>query len=56
MAVQSKERLNELLEKYRLTGDMNVRNEIVLMYMDLVKMIAVSMRNIYTGYAESDVL
>lgn len=52
MAVQSKERLNELLEKYRLTGDMNVRNEIVLMYMDLVKMIAVSMRNIYTGYAE----
>lgn len=39
MAVQSKERLNELLEKYRLTGDMNVRNEIVLMYMDLVKMI-----------------
>ena len=33
---------------------MNVRNEIVLMYMDLVKMIAVSMRNIYTGYAESD--
>lgn len=54
MAVQSKERLNELLEKYRLTGDMNVRNEIVLMYMDLVKMIAVSMRNIYTGYAESD--
>ena len=54
MAVQSKERLNELLEKYRLTGDMNVRNEIVLMYMDLVKMIAVSMRNVYTGYAESD--
>ena len=54
MAVQSKERLNELLEKYRLTGNMNVRNEIVLMYMDLVKMIAVSMRNIYTGYAESD--
>lgn len=54
MAVQSKERLNEFLEKYRLTGDMNVRNEIVLMYMDLVKMIAVSMRNIYTGYAESD--
>ena len=52
--MQSKERLNELLEKYRLTGDMNVRNEIVLMYMDLVKMIAVSMRNIYTGYAESD--
>lgn len=28
MAVQSKERLNELLEKYELTGDMNVRNEI----------------------------
>lgn len=33
---------------------MNVRNEIVLMYMDLVRMIAVSMRNIYTGYAEND--
>ena len=54
VSVQSKERLPELIEKYRLTGDVNVRNEIVLMYMDLVKVIAVSMRNIYTGYAESD--
>ena len=49
VSVQSKERLPELIEKYRLTGDVNVRNEIVLMYMDLVKVIAVSMRNIYTG-------
>ena len=42
VSVQNKERLPELLEKYRITGDINVRNEIVLMYMDLVRIIAVS--------------
>lgn len=54
VSVQNKERLPELLEKYRITGDINVRNEIVLMYMDLIRIIAVSMRNIYAGYADSD--
>ena len=54
MSAQNKERVPELMEKYKLTGDINVRNEIVLIYMDLVKVIAVSMRNIYSGYAESD--
>ena len=54
VSVQNKERLPELLEKYRITGDINVRNEIVLMYMDIVRIIAVSMHNIYAGYADSD--
>ena len=46
MSAQNKERVPELMEKYKLTGDINVRNEIVLIYMELVKVIAVSMRNI----------
>ena len=54
VSAQNKEKVPELMEKYKLTGDINVRNEIVLIYMDLVRVIAVSMRNIYTGYAESD--
>lgn len=51
---QNKERLPELLEKYKLSGDVNVRNEIVLMNIDLVKVVAGTMRNIYIGYAETD--
>ncbi len=51
---QSKERLPELLEKYKLSGDVNVRNEIVLINLDLVKIVANTMRNIYIGYAETD--
>ena len=51
---QNKERLPELLEKYKLSGDVNVRNEIVLINLDLVKVVAGTMRNIYIGYAETD--
>lgn len=51
---QNKERLAELLEKYKLSGDVNVRNEIVLINLDLVKVVAGTMRNIYIGYAETD--
>lgn len=51
---QNKERIPELLEKYKLTGDVNVRNEIVLINLDLVKVVAGTMRNIYIGYAETD--
>ncbi len=54
VSAPNKERVPELLEKYRLTGDINVRNEIVLMNMDIVRIIACSMRNIYSGYAETD--
>lgn len=51
---QSKERIPELLEKYKLTGDVNVRNEIVLINLELVKVVAGTMRNIYMGYVETD--
>lgn len=54
VSVPNKERMPELLEKYKLTDDINVRNEIVLMNMDIVRIIACSMRNIYSGYAETD--
>ncbi len=55
MAVSSnKERVPELLEKYKLTGDINVRNEIVLIHMDTVRIITCSMRNVFSGYADVD--
>lgn len=56
MAVSApgKEQIPELLEKYKLTGNINIRNEIVLICMDTVRIIACSMRNIYSGYAEAD--
>lgn len=44
----------ELIKKYRETGDINIRNQIVISYGNLVKCIAVSMRNMYTKYAQVD--
>ena len=56
MAISSanKERIPELLEKYKQSGDVNVRNEIVLINLELVKIVVGTMRNIYMGYAETD--
>lgn len=48
------ERIPDLLEKYKQTGDINVRNEIVLLNLELVRAIACSMRGVYTGYADTD--
>lgn len=43
-----------VFEQYRQTKDVGLRNEIVLRYMDLVKMIAVSARGMYRKYAETE--
>ncbi len=44
----------ELITKYKETGDIALRNEIVLMYGNLVKYIAISTRNLYLKYAETE--
>lgn len=44
----------ELIIKYKETGDIALRNQIVLQYGSLVKYIANSMRNLYIKYAEVD--
>lgn len=54
VSAQRKERIPELLEKYKLTGNIDIRNEIVLMSLDTVKIIARSMRNIYSAFTETD--
>lgn len=43
-----------LFERYKETGDVTLRNEIVLRYMDIVRYVAVSTRGIYSKYAETD--
>lgn len=43
-----------LFDRYRETGDVTLRNEIVLRYMDIVKYVAVSTRGIYSKYADMD--
>lgn len=45
---------NSLFIKYKSTKDLSVRNEIVLKYLHLVKYIAISLRNMYTGYIDTD--
>ena len=44
----------ELIIRYKETGDIALRNQIVLQYGNLVKYIAYSMRNLYIKYAEVD--
>ena len=43
-----------LFDRYKETGDVAVRNQIVLRYMDVVKYVAVSTRGIYSKYADTD--
>lgn len=43
-----------LFEQYRQTKDIQVRNDIVLRYMELVKYVALSTRGAYEKYAELD--
>ena len=43
-----------LFEQYSQTRDVELRNEIVLRYMDVVKYVAVSTRGIYCKYADTD--
>lgn len=44
----------QAIREYRETQDINVRNDIVLRYLDLVRMIAMSLRNVYIKYASPD--
>ena len=44
----------EVIGEYRRTGDINLRNDIVLRYLELVRIIAVSLRNIYSKYASTE--
>jgi len=47
----------ELFQKYHQTGDVSIRNEIVLLYMDTVKYSALHLRNIYAkGYDVDDLV
>ncbi len=42
------------IQEYRATGNVNLRNDIVLRYLDVVRLIAVSLRNIYLKYASAE--
>jgi len=44
----------ELFKKYKETGDVEIRNEIVLCHMNTVKGAALSMRNIYAKYGDAE--
>jgi RNA polymerase sigma factor for flagellar operon FliA len=43
-----------MFERYRETRDIELRNEIVLQYMNIVKYVCVSLRNVYAKYGEFD--
>ena len=48
---------HELFVKYKATGDIAIRNEIVLLYMDTVRYTAISLRNMYAkGYDVDDLV
>lgn len=53
MAVETKDAVS-MIARYKQTGDIGLRNSIVLSYGNMVKYIAVSMRNLYLKYAEVD--
>lgn len=42
------------IREYRETNDINIRNDIILRYLELVRMIAISLRNVYIKYASQD--
>jgi hypothetical protein len=47
----------DLFRKYKQTGDIAIRNELVLLYMDSVKYTAHSLRNMYAkGYDVDDLV
>ena len=45
---------NNLIVKYKETGDIALRNKIILHYGDLVRYIAISTRNMYSKFAETE--
>jgi len=44
----------QLLLKYKETGDKSLRNSVILSYMNIVKFAALSTRNMYIKFAETD--
>ena len=42
----------DLIARYKATGDIAIRNQIILHYGNMIKYIALSMRNLYLKYAE----
>ncbi|MCL2693530.1 MAG: FliA/WhiG family RNA polymerase sigma factor [Oscillospiraceae bacterium] len=43
-----------LFQKFKITRDVEMRNELVLIYMPIVKYVALSLRNIYAKYGDLD--
>ncbi|GHV46480.1 RNA polymerase sigma factor WhiG [Clostridia bacterium] len=46
--------MTEMFRKYKETASVNLRNEIVLQYMHVVKYAAISLRNTYAKYGDLD--
>lgn len=44
----------QAIREYRETHDINLRNDIIMRYLELVRVIALSLRNIYIKYATTD--
>ena len=44
----------EMLRRYKETGDKTLRNNVVMAYMNIVRYVAVSTRNMYAKYADSE--
>jgi RNA polymerase sigma factor for flagellar operon FliA len=44
----------KLFIKYKETRDVEIRNELVLIYMNIVKYVAMSLRNVYAKYGDLD--
>ncbi len=42
------------IRQYRETGDINVRNDVILRYLEMIRLIALSLRNVYIKYASTD--
>lgn len=54
MAENDKENGALLLLKYKETGDKSLRNSVIMAYMSIVKYAALSTRNMYLKFAETD--
>ncbi|MGN1417659.1 MAG: sigma-70 family RNA polymerase sigma factor [Oscillospiraceae bacterium] len=48
------EDMTELFRAYKETGDIEIRNKLVLGYMDIVRYAAISTRNMYQKYADTE--
>ncbi|WP_352400343.1 FliA/WhiG family RNA polymerase sigma factor [Anaerotignum sp.] len=44
----------ELFSEYKITGDLNIKNELVLRYVYIVKNVAIQMRGVYSEFTQVD--